>query len=173
MARYLHLIPSFLMLAAPVLAQEDLRTIGQIEAEFDGETLSKTTVSYLADGKREGTATLMTVSGITGLSMYAAEGRPIAIEVTYTSTATLDPTSRPINMEIGYFPSGLTPYWTSEGAPTPVDITFDQLDTATDTPYARGTFEATLCLVADIGEEADMDNCKSITGRFDTQLIIE
>lgn len=173
MARYLHLVPAFVMLAVPVLAQEDLRTLGQIEADFDGETLSKTTVSYLADGKREGTATLMTVSGYTTLSIYAAEGQPISIEVTYSSTATPDPASRPMGMAISYFPSGLKSYWTSEDAPTPVRITFDQLDTATDTPYARGTFEAVLCLVAEIGTEADIGNCKRITGRFDTQVIVE
>lgn len=173
MARHLHFIPAFLILAAPVFAQEDLQTIGQIEAEFDGKTLSQTTVSYLAEGKREGTASLMIVSGYTSLSIYAVEGGPISIEAMYTSTSTPDPSSSPLDMTIGYFPSGLTSYWSSEDAPAPVRITFDQLDTATDTPYARGTFEAVLCLVAEMGEEADIGNCKPITGRFDTQLILE
>lgn len=64
MVRFFRSIPAFLVLAAaPSFAQEDLHAIGQIEAVFDDETLSQTTVSYLTEGKREGTASLMTVSG--------------------------------------------------------------------------------------------------------------
>ncbi len=174
MARYFRSIPAFLaMAAAPVFAQEDLQTIGQIEAVFDGETLSQTTVSYLAEGKREGTASLMTVSGYTSLTIFSIEGRPISIEAMYSSTATPDPTSRPMSITISYFPTGLTPYWTSEDASESARITFDRLDTATDTPHASGTFEAVLCLVAELGEDADLGNCKPIAGRFDTQLILD
>ncbi|MEX0969673.1 MAG: hypothetical protein WD046_04405 [Paracoccaceae bacterium] len=173
MARLFYVILAFLTLAAPVFAQEDLQTIGQIEAAFDGETLSQTTVSYLAEGKREGTASLMTTSGYTSLSIYAAEGGPISIEVMYSTTATPDQNSRPIDVTISYFPSGLAPYWTSEDAPEPAQIVFELLDTATDEPYARGTFEAVLCRVAQLGDEADIDNCKPISGRFDTGLILD
>lgn len=173
MARHLHLIPAFLLLAAPVFAQQDLQTIGKIEAEFDGETLSQTTVSYLANGKREGTASLTTVGGYASLSIFAVEGRPIAIDAMYSSTATPDPTSRPMNITINYFPTGFTSYWASEDAPEPVRITFDQLDTRTDSPYARGTFEGVLCFVSELNAPADLGNCKPIAGRFDTQLILD
>ena len=171
MNRLPQLIVAFLGLTSPALAQQDLQTIGRIEAEFDGEVLSQTTVSYLEEGTKIGTASLMTVSGYTNLSIYAAEGQPISIEVMHTNSATPDPTSRPLDMTISYFPSGLTPHWTSEGAPEPVRITFEQLDTATDTPYTRGTFGAVLCLIAELGDEADTGNCKPISGRFETQLI--
>jgi hypothetical protein len=174
MARnFLPLTAVLVLAAAPVFAQQDLQTIGQIEAEFDGETLSQTTVSYLDEVKREGTASLTTSSGYTGLSIYAVEGRPISIEAMYASTAMPDPTSRPVSMTIGYFPNGFTSYWTSEDAPEPVRITFDQLDTGTDAPHARGTFEAVLCFVAEMNAGPDIDNCKPITGRFDTQLILD
>lgn len=167
-------IPAFLVLAAaPAFAQEDLQTIGQIEAVFDGETLSQTTVSYLEEGEREGTASLLTVSGYTSLSIFSVEGRPISIEAMYSSTATPDATSRPTGITISYFPNGLTHYWTSEGAPEPARLTFEQLDTGTDTPLARGAFEALLCVVAELGEEANLDDCRPITGRFDTQLILD
>jgi len=172
MARNFHLLTVILGLAAtPVFAQQDLQKIGQIEAEFDGETLSQTTVSYQDQGKREGTASLMSLSGYTSLSIFSVEGQPISIEVMYSSTAAPDPTSRPMSITISYFPTGLTPYWTSEDAPEPARITFDRLDTAMDTPHASGTFDAVLCLVAELGEDADLGNCKPITGRFDTQLI--
>lgn len=174
MACNFHPLTAILILAAaPVFAQQDLQTIGQIEAEFDGVTLSQTTVSYLDEGKREGTATLTTTRGYTGLSIYAVEGRLISIEAMYVSTATPDPTSRPASMTISYFPNGFSSYWTSEDAPEQVRITFDRLDTGTDAPHARGTFEAVLCFVAEMNAEPDIDNCKPITGRFDTQLILD
>ncbi len=173
MVRLLSAIPAFLMLTAPVFAQEDLQTIGQIEAVFDGETLSQSTASFLAEGKREGTASLITVSGYTSLSIYAVEGRPISIEVMYRATPTPDLSSRPLDVTISYFPTGLSPYWTSEGAPEQAQIAFEALETATDRASARGTFEAVLCLVAKLGEQADIENCKPITGRFDTQLILD
>lgn len=171
MGRFLYRVAVMLCLTSPVFAQQDLQTIGQIEAEFDGDVLSQTTVSYLEGATKVGTASLTTVSGYTSLSIYAAEGRPVSIEAMYANTAAPDPASRPLNTTISYFPSGLTPHWTSEGAPEPVKVTFEVLDTATDTPRARGTFEAVLCLLADLGDEADIENCKPIRGRFDTQLV--
>jgi hypothetical protein len=162
---------AFLLLASPVLA-EDFQTIGLIEAEFDGETLSQTTMSYLDEGRRLATASLTTVMGATSLTIQGAEGKPITIEALFTNTEP-DPRSNLIGLSVGYFPSGMRSSWTSEGAPEPAQITFERLDTAADNLHASGTFAALLCFVPEGADEADTENCQPIAGRFETGLIRE
>ena len=170
MKRLLHSIPALLMLAVPTMA-EDFRTIGLIEAEFDGATLSQTTMSYLERGTRLATASLTTRSGTTTLTIQGAEGKPIVIEAMFTAEP--GPQSNPMTLEIGYFPDGMRSFWTSEEAPEPARITFDRLDTDVDNLHASGTFEALLCHVSDGDDEADTGNCRPIAGRFDTDLVRE
>jgi hypothetical protein len=162
-------IPALLILALPALA-EDFQTIGLIEAEFDGETLSQTTMSYLDDGRRLATASLNTQSGISTLTIQGAEGKPITIEVMFTG-AEPDTQSNPMDLAIGYFPAGMRSFWTSEDASEPARITFDRLDTDVDNLHASGTFEALLCHVPEGAYEPDSGNCQPITGRFDTGLV--
>ena len=171
MTRLLHSIPALLMLTVPTLAK-DFRTIGLIEAEFDGETLSQTTLSYLDGGQRLATASLNTRSGTTTLTIQGAEGKPITIEAMFTS-AEPGPQSHLMTLAIGYFPDGMRSFWTSEDAPEPARITFDRLDTDVEDLHASGTFEALLCLVSNGEYEADTDNCRPIAGRFDTDLVRE
>lgn len=171
MTRPLFLVAGIWLLAAPALA-EDFQTIGQIEAVFDGETLSQTTMSYLDEGRRLATASLTNVMGMTSLSIQGAQGKPIAIEAMFTD-ANPDPQSNLVGLSVGYFPSGMRSHWTSEDAPEPARITFEGLDTAADDLHASGTFEALLCFVPEGAYEADIDNCQPISGRFDTGLIRE
>jgi hypothetical protein len=159
-------------LSTAAFAQQDLTTIGQIEAEFDGETLSQTTVSYVDEGERLGTASLTRFGGLTSLSIYGSEARQLSIEAMYT-IATPDPSTAPLDMTISYFPSGITQFWTSEEAPQPARVTFDRLDLTSDAPHASGSFEAMLCQVSGLGQEADLGTCLPIKGRFDTALILE
>ena len=168
MTRLLHLVPALLMLTLPTLA-EDFRTIGLIEAEFDGEALSQATMSYLDGDKRLATASLTTRGGTTTLTIQGAEGKPIVIEAMFGSAAP-GAQSTPSALEIGFFPDGMRSFWTSGEAPEPARITFDRLDTEADDLHASGTFEALLCLVSD---EADTGNCRPIAGRFDTDLLRE
>jgi hypothetical protein len=164
-------IPALLFLALPAQA-EDFQTIGSIEAEFDGATLSQTTMSYLDAGKRLATASLASMSGLTTLTIQAAEGKPIVIEAMFT-TAEPNPQSPPLDLSISYFPSGLKSFWTSEDAPEPARTSFDRLDTGTDDLHASGTFEALLCRVPEGAYESDTSDCQPITGRFDTGLVRE
>lgn len=172
MTRITALAAFCIALPAAAVAQQNLTTIGQIEAEFDGETLTQTTVSYVDGGERLGTASITRVGGLTGLSIYGSEARQLSIEAMYT-TATPDPATSPLDMTISYFPSGMTQFWTSEEAPQPARVTFERLDTASEAPHAAGSFEAVLCQVAGLGQEADPGNCLPIKGHFDTALVVE
>lgn len=171
MTRPMFLVPAIWLLTTPVVA-EDFQTIGMIEAEFDGETLSQTTMSYLDGGRRLATASLTTVMGTTRLAIMGAEGTPIIIEAIFTVSEP-KPQSSPISLSVSYFPSGMRSYWTSEDAPAPAQITFERLDTAADDLHASGTFQALLCFVSEGAYDADTDNCQPIAGRFDTGLIRE
>lgn len=171
MTRSILLVPAVLLLASPVFA-EDFQTIGLIEAEFDGKTLSQTTMSYLDDGRRLATASLSTVMGVTDLTIQGAEGKPIVIEAQFT-TEEPGPESSLMSLSVGYFPSGMRSYWVSEDSPEPAQITFERLDTAADDLHASGSFEAFLCFVPEGAYEADTDNCRAITGRFETGLVRE
>jgi hypothetical protein len=168
----LHICISALLLLAWSAQAEDFQTIGLIEAEFDGATLSQTTMSYLDEGKRLATASLNSRSGITAMTIQGAENNPITIEAMFT-TAEPDPQSNLLNLSIGYFPAGLRSHWTSEDAPEPARITFERLDTETDDLHASGTFEALLCLVPEGAYEPDTSDCQPIAGRFDTGLVRE
>lgn len=171
MTRPILLVSAILLMASPLSAQ-DFQTIGMIEAEFDGETLSQTTMSYLDDGKRLATASLSTVMGVTSLTIQGAEGKPIVLEATFT-TDEPGPGSSLISLSVGYFPSGMRSHWTSEDSPEPAQITFERLDTSVDALYASGSFAALLCLVPEGAYEADTDTCLPMTGRFETGLVRE
>ncbi len=171
MTRPLLLLPAVLLFVSPVLA-EDFQAIGVIEAEFSGEVLSQSTMSYLDQGRRLATASLTTVMGTTSLTIQGAEGKPVTIEAIFTSTEP-DPQSSLTGLTVGYFPSGMRDFWTSEDAPEPAQITFEQLASAGDDLHASGTFEALLCFVPEGAYEADTDNCQPIVGRFETGLIRE
>ncbi len=171
MTRHLLLVPAVLLLVSPVLA-EDFQVIGMIEAEFSGEMLAQTTMSYLDEGRRLATASLTTVMGITSLTIQGAEGKPITIEANFTSIEP-DPQSSLTGLSVGYFPSGMRDFWTSEDAPEPAQITFERLDSAGGDLHASGTFEALLCFVPEGAYETDTDNCQPISGRFETGLIWE
>ena len=107
MKRLLHSIPALLMLAVPTMA-EDFRTIGLIEAEFDGATLSQTTMSYLERGTRLATASLTTRSGTTTLTIQGAEGK--------LSTST--ETGPPIGFEKGPLRREVQHRGSARGAPS-------------------------------------------------------
>lgn len=171
MTRALLLVPTVLLLTSPVLA-EDFQTIGLIEAEFDGQTISQTTMSYLDNGRRLATASLTSAMGVTNLTIQGAEGRPIAIEAAFT-TVEPGPESTLINVSVGYFPSGMWSSWTSERAPEPAQIVFERLETAGDALYASGSFEALLCFLSEGADDADTNTCKPIAGRFETELVRE
>lgn len=167
MTRTFVLFSTLWLLAAPVSAQ-DMQTIGLIEAVFADETLSQTTVSYLDDGQRRATASLANVANLTALTIQSADRTPVIIEAMFNSTEP-GPQTAPIDVMIGYFPSGMQSYWTSEDAGEPAQLSFEVLD---DT-QAIGTFEALLCFVPEGAEEPDTANCEPISGRFETALIRE
>src|SRR5690606_17969012 len=110
-----------------------------IEAEFDGATLSQTTMSFVDEGQRLGTASLYSGSGLTIVTIQGAEGQPMVIEARFT-TAEPDPQSDLVDVSIGYYPSGLGPHWTSDGAPEPARIAFERLETGSAELHAAATF---------------------------------
>ena len=171
MIRSILTIPAVWLWALPVMA-DDFQKIGSIEAVFDGETLSQTTMSYLDEGRRLATATLTQTMGITSLTIYGAEGTPITIEAMFTASQP-DPQSSLVDLSVSYFPSGMRSHWTSEDSPEPAQIAFERLETATDDLHASGTFEALLCFVPDGAYGADMNTCQPMAGRFDTGLVRE
>lgn len=171
MTRFFITLSAFGFLALAAQA-DDLQTIGLIEADFEGEALSQSTMSFVDEGQRLATASLSSFGPLTALVIYGAEGSQITIEAMF-GTAEPDPQSAVQDVTVAYFPSGAQGYWTSEGAPEPARITFERLETQTEELHATGAFEALLCWLSEETEDADTTNCQLMTGRFDTELIRE
>lgn len=174
MTRYVAFISMFMALAMPALAFE-IEEIGSIKADFDGEAITQPTVLAKQEGKASATAFLfLPGGGMSGLSLagYSRDNKRLGLEVSYM-TERPDPQTVPIDLTITYAPKGTKEHWTSEDAPTPVEITFTTLETKGEEGRAIGTFKAILCYAENYDSGSDTGNCRPIEGRFETKIFIE
>jgi hypothetical protein len=165
-------ITIFVLVAAPAFAEQ----LGTISAEYDGTQHEWFTVTVKMNDRTVGTATFSEGRMLTDVHM---QGHPrpnfttmdvISLDVSYRSP--FEAGAAPMIMEVIHMPTGMKPpIWTSEHTGTPAVIAFDTLDTHSG--HASGTFEATLCKVANLGADPDTSDCKPIKGTFDTGLVVE
>jgi hypothetical protein len=163
-----------LFLASPAMAME-VEEIGTLQTTFDGESFTLPTVLATRDKERSPTAYLFRPgAGFSHLTVSShSPGNPrVFVEVDYFAE-TPGRDSAPHFVAITYYPPGTRQHWTSEEAPTPPSVTFTTLDVEREEGRAVGTFEALLCFAEDYGADADLDNCRTIEGSFDTRIFVE
>ncbi|WP_112322735.1 hypothetical protein [Oceanibium sediminis] len=160
--------------ALPLSAEE----FGRIDGTLNGEPRNWYTISLTQGGQSDASATFST-GGIT--SDLHLQGHPraafttsdvLSIDLMYMGA--VEPGKAPISVEVMYLPTGMTPpFWSSEEAPAPASVTFEELTLDGDIGRAVGSFSATLCKVESLTSGANTSQCQQIEGQFDTQVLIE
>lgn len=173
MNRVLSYFVLFLTMATPALAFET-EEIGTLAANFGGEAITQPTVKVIDGDNVDSTATLHLLGPFTALSIsgFRPDNAILSIGVSFLSETPSAGTS-PVGVEISYWPTGGVEHWTAYEAPGLDNINFTTLTLEGDKGHVTGTFNATLCHMADYEEEADMDNCRPIEGSFDTLIAIQ
>jgi hypothetical protein len=163
-----------IFLTSPAMAME-IEEIGTMQTTFDGESITMPTVLATRDTERSATAYLFRQgAGFSHLTISShSPGNPrVFVNVDYFAETPGRETA-PHFIEVTYAPPGTRQHWTSEEAPTPASVTFTTLDMEGEEGRAVGRFEAQLCFAEDYGADADLDNCRTIEGSFDTRFFIE
>jgi hypothetical protein len=167
-------LSALLVLAGPAVAME-VEEIGTMQTTFAGESITQPTVLATQGDERSPTAYLFRPGGgFSALTISSfAPGKPrVFLEVNYFAETPGRDTA-PDFVAITYDPPGTRQHWTSEEAPNPPSVTFTTLEVDGEDGRAVGTFAALLCFAEDYGADADLDNCHTIEGSFDTRFFIE
>ena len=75
-----------------------------------------------------------------------------------------------MNATISYFPKGMRgPFYTSEETAKETKVDFDKLSFGGD-GVAHGRFTARMCLRESMFADIDMNDCRVVKGKFETEL---
>src|SRR5690606_3886280 len=160
--------------ATPALAYET-EDIGILQATFDGQAIELPTLIVKSDGEEQAMAFLHVIgSGFSNLSLtgLGTDNARLDISAGFMFD-TPSPDAPVFDLTIDYAPTGTGQHWKSDEAPTPAAITFTTLEFDDVQGRAAGTFSGELCYADGYEAEAEVDNCKSIEGSFDTQFFLE
>jgi hypothetical protein len=64
------------------------------------------------------------------------------------------------------------PFYTSDQVADGAQLAIESINLDGDSGQVTGNFSAKLCHVAKLYEAPDMNDCKTIDGTFDTQLLV-
>ena len=149
--------------------------IGQVNAEFDGEQRQWFTIAVKRGDEQAMTASFKNSKRLSSLTV---QGHP---EARFTTKDVLSvnadwfgeyaPGKAPVSVEILYFPVGMSgPFYTTDQVPDAPVLTIESLDLGSEPGYVAGTFAGRLCAVPKLYEEPDLNDCKAMSGRFDTAV---
>ncbi len=188
------LIPTLLIFAGaalPVQAQS-FKKVGEITAQFDGKDLIFHSLAQESDGEFASTSAVyreinpdltntqrptvpnrIAISGTIGAD---GNGGMLTITLPYDTDPNVRPTAPDVEPpQVIYFPDGSNPpYWNSEdGRGKGADVHFTHFEMGDKKGQAEGRFSARLCLTPEFDDQADPNNCKDISGTFNTALLSE
>jgi len=160
------------LLAVPASAQQPM---GTITATMDGEAQEWVTLALPEEDTA--TASYTDFGPVTSITIQGHDlGADSIMNNILTVEASLmgrDGSAPPIDMSVSLFPEGLRgPFYTSEETEDETTINFTRLEFG-ETGAAQGTFSARICRRDGMFSETDLDDCRLIEGRFDTQLRFE
>lgn len=159
------LFPSFL------LAEE----IGTMTVELDGEARRFHFISVTRGERTAMSAGFVDHERLPSLNLQAhPEPRFTTRDVVSVSGSWFGGYSadKPLTgVEILFLPEGMSkPFYTTDQVPGDPDLTLDSFGIDGDTGQASGTFSGKLCRVEKLYEAPDMNDCKDISGTFETVL---
>lgn len=160
-------------LAPPAAGAMELETLGEIHVEFDGEAFTRPTVFGTEGGDSAATATFMRTFGPVVVALFGTPGPQLSIDLQIGEDFALG--DAPERAVISYFPGEVFRHWTSEDAAEdaaePPRVTLTRFELDGESGHIAGTFAASLCLVDGPRAKPDPDNCKPVSGSFDTRII--
>ena len=171
MKNYLLMMACLIAFPAVLCAEE----VGQINANFDGEERKWFIISIERGDKKALSASL---SNLKRLPTLALQGHT---QPRYSSTDALsidiawfgayDPAKAPASVEIIFMPKGMSnPFYTSDQVAEKPTVTIDKLEFDDNSGHATGSFSGKVCLVPKLYETPDPNDCKLISGTFDTEI---
>jgi hypothetical protein len=160
------------LLAVPASAQQPM---GSIIATIDGEVQEWATLALPEE--ETATASYSDFGPVTSISI---QGHDLGAESILNNVLSIEASlmgrnaaAQPLDMSISLFPEGLRgAFYTSEETEDETRISFERLEFG-ETGVVEGTFSARICRRDGMFTEVDLDDCRVIEGRFETQLRFE
>lgn len=147
------------VVAPPAAAVEPM---GEITANFGGESLRWETLRRASEAGSTATVQLSAAGPMTILNILAMGDGDIGIQILYFAAMSQDRPPDGVTLEL----MRADGRWSSKDAPRRAVIRFDILDTETGDGRAEGSFSAVLCRIA----EGEPQDCRDIEGRIATDL---
>lgn len=146
--------------------------VGTISAELGGEQREWQTLAVPSEGTA--TAQWRDIGGMLMLSIQGHDPQAdsilhgvLSIETTLMGSSA---DANVMSTVFSYFPEGLSgPFYSSDDAGQPGMIDLMQLDT--EAGNTQGTFEGVMCRRESMFAEMDLDDCLTLSGRFDAELL--
>ncbi|MCT8971515.1 hypothetical protein [Microbaculum marinisediminis] len=158
------------LLVSSVQFAAAMETIGTITATVGDEAQQW---EILGSDGDDAMAKAHKIGPVTSLEIHGGGQGQLVIEAIFAGS--LSPDSRPQEVTVVLFPKGegfMGNRWTSEGAGSDPQVTFDALEVGDESGQAEGSFAARLCRAKGFGD-ADTADCREISGRFATRLVVE
>ncbi|MGA9573242.1 MAG: hypothetical protein WBS20_04755 [Lysobacterales bacterium] len=149
--------------------------VGQINADLDGEARQWFTISVKQGERKALSASFRNDNRLPTLSL---QGHPEpryssadVLSVTASWFGAYDPAKSPVSVEIIFMPEGMSkPFYTSDQVAESPTLTVDMMEWSDDTGRATGSFSGKICLVPKLYEAPNLDDCKTVSGTFDTAI---
>jgi len=151
------------------------KEVGQINAVFDGEERQWYVISVERGDQTVLTASLSNLKRLPSLSLQGHTtprfSNADVLSINASWFGAYDPAKAPASVEIIFMPKGMSnPFYTSDQVPEAPELTIETMEFDDASGRAKGSFSGKVCLVPKLYEAPDLDNCKTISGTFDTGI---
>lgn len=170
--KYAILVVAIIAASPAVIWAEE---VGQIKAQMDGKERQWFVVSAQRGDKQVLTASLSNLKRLPTLSLQGhTEPKFSNTDVLSISAhwyGAYDPAKTPTGIEIIFMPKGMSnPFYTSDQVPESPTMTVESMEFDESFGRAKGSFSGKVCLVPKLYESPDLNNCKMLSGTFDTDI---
>lgn len=165
------LIVAFLAACPAALWAEE---VGQINADLDGEARRWFVISVTKGDRTALSASFRDDKRLPRLSLQGhTEPRYSSADVLHVTAfwfGDYDPEKKP-TAEIIFMPDGMSkPFYTSDQLEEKPTLTVDSMEWSDGAGQVTGSFSGKICLVSKLYETPDPEDCKTISGTFDTRI---
>lgn len=160
----------------PAFASAD--AFGTVGLSLNGETQTWYTIANSSGADLSATATFTNNSSLSSLSIQAhpepAYSAEKVLSLTLTYYGAYETGKNPISTEVVYLTEGVrNPFYTSDGVAATPNVSIEILEDGENPGRVTGQFAAKICLLKELSGEPDPNDCKDISGRFDTGILIQ
>lgn len=149
--------------------------VGQINAELNGEARLWHVISITRGDKTALSASMSNLKRLPTLSLQGhLEPKPSTTDALYITAhwmGAFDAAKSPTGVEIIFMPNGMSkPFYTSDQLSEKPALTIDTAVLDESSGHVSGSFSGKICLVPKLYETPDPNDCKTVSGSFDTDI---